>query len=880
MNNKIIVKVGKKSGIRFSHSKVYRAINNTELKALINKHYDCNIIIIENIKEHEQSEIKEILSTFVSKDENNLVLFYIPEDDDITSGIADELADKIEHDIILTLKDLYDKLHELKGLNVSIYLDDKKEAFEQTDSGLDGVGDAFAGLEFSPDDLAEPTPEKELEQTPEPEELKEDVKASEQTVAIAETTKSISLDKPTFEKEPEPKVVEKTVVQEKVVHVEVPATITEEDILNSDIVVGLRDELNEIKIKYNSAVDDIQEASARIDELNEVIAVLEEEKQSMINRFNKLVNTAVVIEEPISLVEYEDLKKKIESLEETIKELNQKLESHKKIIEEKDTEIAEHEETISSLKDKINSLNAKLEELNGKIESGEIHKALVEEHEKTIESLNKTIQHLNSELDTLQSDLANKAEDLSITSAKLDREASLRIETQDIIQTTVTKLVNVSEELSSSQKINEELRKTNESLNAKIAENSSTISEQDKEIRRLREQTDTTDMRIELATRQAEAEKSEMVTQINELNTKLQLITDQLNQKEAQYNTLVATSGIDESGASALLTTNKTLEKNNKTLNEKLAVTNNELVELKKKASTFDSTIKSYQTQINQLNNTIKTLSSSGGSALAASANGLANLMKPINYRCQARIIPVFGSGSFGITTTAMSLAYTLYAKSQVLYIDFDMVTPKADSWFSIVPLCERLPGVNRADRRMTALGIFYELGAQQFISNFDFIVSHRENTKGGGLDYLSGLYYRPDTMKMATADYTSLFNFLGQRYHYIIIDFGKLGCSEVGDQIIKNVSDIAYRNIVVTTPDKHEIRDFMSKINENSIKNISWLFNLCGSTSLEDSTRRTLGNIKYGMIFKDPNMQGNREKFIRNRVNKEKFEAFITSVI
>ena len=886
MNNKIIVKVGKKSSIRFSHGKVYRAINNEELKALISKHSDCNIVIVESIYEHEQSEIKEILSTFVSKNENNLVLFYVPDNDDITCGIADELADKIEHDIILTLKDLYKQLNKLKGLNVSIYSDDKRELSEQTDSGLDGITDAFASLSFTEDDLAEPVEEVKEQVVIEPVEEVKEQEAQEDTIASfepnikSEDTKHITLEKEPETKEPETTVIEKAVVQEKVVHVEVPANITEADILRSDIVVKLKDELSEIKNKYNSAVKDIHEASSRIDELSEVIAVLEEEKQSMLNRFNKIISTAVVMEEPIPLVEYEDLKKKIEEHEETIKELNQKLESHKKIIEEKETEIAEHESTIEELKDKISSLNAKLDELNEKIESGEIHKALVEEHEKTIEQLNKTIEQLNSEFDRVQSELDGKTEDLNITSAKLDREASLRIETQDIIQTTVSKLVNISEELEVAQKINSELKKTNDSLNAKIADNTSKLNEQDKEIRRLKEQTDTTDMRIELATRQVEAEKSEMITQLNELKAKLQLVTDQLNQKETQYNTLVATSGIDESGASALLTTNKTLEKNNKTLNEKLAVTNTELVELKKKAGTFDSTIKSYQSQIAQLNAMIKSLSSSGGSALAASANGLANLMKPITYRCQTRIIPVFGSGSFGVTTTAMSLAYMLYAKARVLYIDFDMVTPKADSWFSIMPLCDKFPGANRNDRRMTALGIFYESGVQQFITNYDYIVKHCDNTKGGGLDYLSGLYYRPDTMKMATADYTTLFNFLGQQYHYIIIDFGKLGCSEVGDQLIKNVSDIAYRNIVVTTPDKHEVRDFNVKLNENNIRNIAWLFNLCINSSLEEQTRKTVGNIKYGMTFKDPNLQCIREKFIRNRLNKDKFEAFINSVI
>jgi len=230
----------------------------------------------------------------------------------------------------------------------------------------------------------------------------------------------------------------------------------------------------------------------------------------------------------------------------------------------------------------------------------------------------------------------------------------------------------------------------------------------------------------------------------------------------------------------------------------------------------------------------------------------------------------------------AMSLTHKLCTTSKVLYMDFDLVAPKADSWFAKMPICQRVPGINRNDRRMSALGIFYEMGVQAFIANIDNIIEKCDRTKGGGIDYMSGVYYKVDNMKVTTADYSALFNFLSTRYQYIVVDMGRLGSSDINDQLIKIISEIAYKSVVVTTCDRFETRDFRTKLLDTKIdlNKVAWLLNMCDTTNIDDKIKSNVSPAKFGMLIKDINMYGIREKFTRNKLNKDKLDLFINSVL
>ena len=67
----IIIKVGKKSNMKFSHSKAYRALIPEDLDILHRSHPDCHLVIIENIKEDEEDAVRKFIQSFESESDEN-----------------------------------------------------------------------------------------------------------------------------------------------------------------------------------------------------------------------------------------------------------------------------------------------------------------------------------------------------------------------------------------------------------------------------------------------------------------------------------------------------------------------------------------------------------------------------------------------------------------------------------------------------------------------------------------------------------------------------------------------------------------------------------------------------------------------------------------
>ena len=138
--NKIIVKVGNKSTSRFRNAKVYRAITVKELRSLTEVQ-NPDIIIIESISEYEYSDIVSFLNEF-SKQENKFVFFFVPDNNDTTTGAADEL----NLDIYLDIKDLYRAININCGINVDtdIYLNKDKSDYIEEDPFDSNFEDPFS----------------------------------------------------------------------------------------------------------------------------------------------------------------------------------------------------------------------------------------------------------------------------------------------------------------------------------------------------------------------------------------------------------------------------------------------------------------------------------------------------------------------------------------------------------------------------------------------------------------------------------------------------------------------------------------------------------------------------------------------------------------
>lgn len=855
-SNKIIVKVGKKSEVKFSHSKVFRAITANELASLVIKYDDCHIIVIESIDEDEQESVKLFIENFKAKDSSNEVLFFIPNNDDITSGIADEL----EYNIYLTLNDLYTVIYDKFGINVSISLDDKKKYNVATESIPEGMVDIFGGL----DEDEEKQLTDELSHADEVTDDTDDLFGTDNIENITEDSSEES-------------IVEEIESQiEEEINDTTEETSDDSNVDNSEAITKLKIQLRDAKYDLSVAVKDMKAANSRIESLEEIIRALKDEKDTLIARFNELVETDNVIEDPIPLAQYNRLNEIIDENDTKIKELSATIESLKELLASKNADIEDKTQQIDDLRRSIDDLSTKLDKINKSIESGEIHKDVIEEYTEKVDKITEEKDKALSQIETIQSHsdtLQSKIDELQVL---VSTEASVRQITLDKLTLAIDKMIEFRDKLVASETELEELKKRFNELCSENESNKSLMVE-------LKEKADTADKRVELANSYADEEKRKLEDKLSEVTTKLTITEQQLAQKESQYTQLVATSGVDGSSAAMLVETNKTLENMTKTLREQLGAATRENESLKKKNVEANTAVNSLKNQCQQLTNTLKDMATiGGGSGAAASVVGASALMKDIVYNGRASLIPVFGSGSYGITTTAQSIMQKLGTNTKVLYLDFDLVSAKADAWFGKIPLCKKVPGINVNDRRMTGLGIFYERGIQDFINNYDNIVNMIERNRTGAIDYVSGIYYRVDNVKVTTADYSTLLNYLGSMYDYIIIDLGRLGSSDINDRLIKLITDAAGKSVAVTTSDIFDVRSFRARLQENNIiiANIAWLLNMCNSTSIEDKIKQLITPAQFGLMITDTSMYGSREKFTRNKVNKDKLELFLNSAL
>ena len=140
---KVIVKVGRKSNIRFRNAEAFRAITIRELERLCEIHQDANIVVIEKIKPEDGERIKRFISKYESIGINK-VYFYVADNDDDTCGIADELA----YDIYLNDVDLYRAIRNNSGIDISCRIenvaniDKGMEEFDTEFTEYIGIGES------------------------------------------------------------------------------------------------------------------------------------------------------------------------------------------------------------------------------------------------------------------------------------------------------------------------------------------------------------------------------------------------------------------------------------------------------------------------------------------------------------------------------------------------------------------------------------------------------------------------------------------------------------------------------------------------------------------------------------------------------------------
>ena len=246
-----------------------------------------------------------------------------------------------------------------------------------------------------------------------------------------------------------------------------------------------------------------------------------------------------------------------------------------------------------------------------------------------------------------------------------------------------------------------------------------------------------------------------------------------------------------------------------------------------------------------------------------------------IEYKGDAKIYTIVGNGSYGVTTTAMSIAQKLSSMGRVLYIDFDLVNPMADSWFMISPMIKGITGV-REGRINSGLGIAFEYGAEMVTKNIEICCRSYQQTKGGGLHYLSGVYYDVKDEKIANLNYSDLLTKLGRSFPYIVIDLGKLGKHSLSNNLVKELTNIAYRNVLVTQHSYFSVRQFKNKAKEIGIdiSTSKWVINFCHNKGLDDKVRDNIKDYDYVVLGRAVNM-GNKDSFLKSMSTRGEFEEY-----
>ena len=259
--------------------------------------------------------------------------------------------------------------------------------------------------------------------------------------------------------------------------------------------------------------------------------------------------------------------------------------------------------------------------------------------------------------------------------------------------------------------------------------------------------------------------------------------------------------------------------------------------------------------------------------------------IKDITYNGQARLINVFGSASYGITTTALSLGYKLYPSARVLIIDFDLSNPNLDEYMQIIPVCKGIPGFPNNGLESTSMGILMDKGVSILKNYSKELIKRKETARNGYLDYMSGIYYRIDDDKLLNFDYSGLFNYLSVMYDYIILDIGKFGSNIIKDNILKKLIRIPEANTVaVTQCNRFKIRNFINALKEFNInpKSVTFILNMCESTILSDTTKKVLKGLTYYLISDEYLVKQTKSNFatVNDRIVRSQFNITLQSIL
>ena len=581
----------------------------------------------------------------------------------------------------------------------------------------------------------------------------------------------------------------------------------------------------------------------------------------------------------INQQELDTLLKDNSKLKNTIDGLTAKLAELRQEIENKDREKIELEKYISKIKDESDKAESAVKEA---IDAKEATDEKVVNLENSLNELQSRLSSTRNELDAKAAEFniaeeshVKEKERLEKEVEKLKQEVASYSEKKDELET------DLENRLEESRKSEEEIIRLNAELDKlrsdilrakeEIEDKDSVITEKEEKINELNDKIERLNNRIIELSDSSEIEDLQL--RYDELEVEKLSAEAKLEGAEKRYSELMQQIGGDITIIDSIKRNNDTLNNINKSLKERV-------VELEGKCEVLQGDNKRLNTSISTLKENSERLRESIEAAAQVGGGNDAEV-PAIKYGAKGKIIHIFGHGSYGITTTAMSIAVRLGQSHRVCVVDLDITSPSLDQWTGSSPYVKEYIGIDMQLR--TGLGILIKQGFKAFMSASGMIKTIK-SSKAGTVDCIYGLYARLQSREIAMAEYSKLLEYIGENYDYIIVDSGRTGESIVHDSLISDVCNIAYKNIyVINGSSVLQVNSAIVKLRNSNIdtSRVMAFINMCTNSGISQNVKGLLKGMTYEIMHADTNLVfKNRPYFTENKLTRERFEAVIKEVL
>lgn len=901
----IIVKVGKTSKIRLKNIKAYRAVTFGEAKRLLENNENAVALIIESVSVYEKQDALELV--YYLKEKNKPTFVHCVNG---ASTNEEEIASMLGVKVTSTLDELQSEIARKLAIMVSTAWG-RKTKTEETEKILETRIEETRQVETkrkSSSDLFEALTA-----------IKDSKQKEEKCTVINTKSDLISLfgygldlEEPVKEADEQEETKQSTDIIELSKLLE-QMTIEKQDIQNQlgqafdriQKLIDIKEAVELDRDKYRDIVETLEQEKSNTAESNKIAgSQLEAAKQRIV----ALQQSNIELEQQVIEFNAEKiaLNKRITGLVSQVEETSTNLSVLTMEIEEKQQKIESLTERVSKSEALKYELDTVIQEKQAlEITASGLRKRIEELTEKVNQALTTTsaddmerINSLQAEINRLTDELDKANERKSVESR--GRQIVNRLLTEAVKEGDIARkaLVEKNEEISELTTVVKNLKYT--------------LKDSEEELQLLREKYDGLEKdkareieklgsEIELNTERYNTEISSLRTSIEtkesenkRLKIRLQDVQSKLDKSEIEMTQMMLKAGTSENEIDLIRDAKETLEEANFKLEKSLKVLKDELMTVKSKVSMVEDAntkleetnrkLRAEQLQLKaKINSGVPSQPQRQVQPVTANTSntGFSRVRLRCHYSEKGQIIPVFGSGSNGVTTMAISIARKLPAGSKVVVLDMDLANPKMDSWFKMSPYVTELADIQDSYKR-TGLGALFERGAKYVRDNKAFIFKPVALKKGLTVHYFSGSLITPDPKSVMSVEYTDFMAYLGETYDYIIADLGKLGASEITNEFIRMFTSISPMSVMVTLPDGVESRNINVRLTEavEDRSKLLWVLNKATTTKLNSYVAKMVEKMGKTIIFPmDNSISTNKSTFDIGEQTKGRFMDVIETL-